>query len=136
MLVMALMVGQRGLNILAYRQLLDKWPFALLRPNLSGDAISYRKRQLPDSLYPVTFPRKKLGNLSKYVIYFTYTEWQSQPEKAWKICRQLVMHSRTSVRPVRRVHVMPWATPIRRIGSTRVNVKGEENPADSGGRRT
>jgi len=40
-------------------------------------------------------------------------------------------------RTIRRVHVMPWATPIRRIGSMRINCIGSEgdDPAGSGRRR-
>jgi len=75
--------------------------------------------------------------LNEYVKTFTYLEsTHGAKVMSWEDWEALydrpVVH-----RTVRRVHVMPWATPVRRIGRARAKRMGREidGPAGVAGRR-
>jgi len=68
---------------------------------------------------------------------FTYHDGSFHLPGRWHpFCRSSSL-KRAPHRTVRRVHVMPWATPIRRIGCTRVEFHSQESddPAGFGRRR-
>ena len=120
----------------------------------SGNRLYVQPQPNPDSRFPNwrvvekhplrSIEGKPLSNTSQKPHYlhwlvnkFTYFTPLSPLHKRWyPFCRASSM-KRAPHRTVRRVHVMPWATPIRRIGSTRVDFYSQENddPAGFAGRR-
>ncbi|MFH2035235.1 MAG: hypothetical protein ABIJ45_02435 [Candidatus Zixiibacteriota bacterium] len=132
---MTTLAGQKCFDIFPSERLLGKKLFVQSEQNLQKIIKSDLFRPRLDLTYPLTCLPRKVHYLKEHVIYFTFFGWGYNAEKPWNFCRQSLLQPRTPIRPVRRVHVMPMATPIRRIGSTRVNSKGDDSPADSGGRR-
>ena len=75
--------------------------------------------------------------LTRLVNNFTYSGNTLSVRSFCKLYSYVPSSQHAPSRTIRRVHVMPWATPIRRIGSMRVNCIGQESddPAGSGRRR-
>ncbi len=81
--------------------------------------------------------QKKLYYLDRHVNNFTYSRCPAFARSFCKSYSYAPSSQRPPSRTIRRVHVMPWATPIRRIGSMRINCiepDGDE-PAAFGRRR-
>jgi len=75
--------------------------------------------------------------LPEFVKFFTLFCLASRIKRGDNPLFYTVSQKHKPNRSVRRVHVMPWATPVRRIGATRVDRYGREDddPAGSLGRR-
>lgn len=61
-----------------------------------------------------------------FVIFFTYIEKASPFTFVFKGARGVPIQPCLPHRTVRRVHVMPWATPVRRIGTSSSSLRGNE----------
>ncbi len=81
---------------------------------------------------PLGNDRKKHSSLFSNVKVFTrFGESLYSQKRSYRFCR-LSQRNCIPRRTIRRVHVMPWATPIRRIGITRVEYRGPESDAPNG----
>ena len=74
--------------------------------------------------------------LSRFVNNFTFSRHFAMIGSSYKTFGYTPSSQRPRIRTIRRVHVMPWATPIRRIGSMRLNCIGQDSDDWTGlGRR-
>ena len=108
---------------------------------LSGEKYSFSIPKNPDTPQRAREQSARIRAgfcyLASNVNNFTYSGHSSFSRSFCMSYSYVPSSQRPPSRTIRRVHVMPWATPIRRIGAMRINCIGPEDddPAGSGRRR-